>query len=769
MSRFLLVQDSPPSEGYQGWIVKEMSKLGISSADCEWLNVVEEYPEGKHGKVTVKQIRENAPDFYAALAATSARTIVTFGPEAMRAVLGKDLGIDQARGYVFDSSDVGMIHWRETQVVGEYKTSNPKKGYKKGDPRTGTVVVERPSTVPAGSTIIPTYSIAYVITKRKKPFYALAQDLRRAKAAAEGTLVMHDARFNKERNFSTKPVEGWEPLNGRFAFDIETPMDSRDVRPYAGISFSDGVVSMSLDWTPETRSYAARYLGDPKYRKYAHNAMFDVPRLRDAGCPVKGVVFDTMLGGQLLQPDLLKRLESMAPLYLNIKIWKGEYESDPYFYSAKDSFIESLMAEQIEQRLAQVGMTALANQIMEALPVLLKMNEEGIKVDSGRAGQWADELKEKLAVLMTKWFTLTGGAYSATSLTQLHKYLYGVLGMEPQKAKTDGDTVDAEALFNLKRLYPQNKEIIETLEGIRDIGKQYGTYAKTLAALLTSGETRVHPQYLPGGSEGETYGRKGSASTGRLGVSRPNIQQQTPESRMVYVPDTPAHAFLELDFSQAELRVIAALSKDTELQAALVTGDIHSHTAQKLFGVVDPKKRQIGKNSIYASCYLGGPKAIQTMMKKQGVMVPIPEIKQVQAMLKRLYARMFAWQQAIVAEGTAQGYLINPFGRVRFFYGGRDDGPEMADFNPQSTIADITWRIFGAMDKAAQKFGGRVVTQVHDSFLMMVLAQHLEEARDEFKRIMEQPFDVVAPGFFIPVTYKVGAPGQSWGELEKAA
>jgi DNA polymerase I-like protein with 3'-5' exonuclease and polymerase domains/uracil-DNA glycosylase len=764
MAKYLMVQDSPPSEGYLGWLVKELSKLGIQSADCEWLNLIEEYPEGAHGKVTVRQIRENAPRFYEALRASDARAIVTFGPEAMRAVLGLDLGIDQARGYVFDANDVGMTHWREEQVIGEYKTSNPKKGYKKGDPRRGMVTVERPAYLPAGARVIPSYSVAYIITKRKKPFYAFAQDIRRAKAAAEGTLVMQDAEFNEGRTFSTRPVVGWEPIGDRFAFDIETPKDSRDVRAYAGISFSDGVTSMSLDWNEETREYARLYLGNPKYKKYAHNAMFDVSRLRDAGCPVAGTVFDTMLGGQLLQPDLLKRLESMAPLYLNIKPWKRLYEEDPYFYSAKDSFLELLLADQIELRLEQTGMMPLANTIMDALPTLLSMNEEGLRVDVTRAARWADGLKEKLVELMSQWFAAVGENVSPTSTQQVHKYFYHTLGLEPAKGKQDGNSLDAEALYDLKKLYPQHAPVIIILEGIREVGKQYGTYAKTLAGMLSQTEDRVHPQYLPGGQEGETYGRKGGASTGRLGVSNPNIQNQTPEARMVYVPDTAGHAFVELDYSQAELRIIAALAHDERLRAALSASDFHQVTADRL-GIPRP----VAKNTIYASCYLGGPGTIQSMLKRNGHLVEISEIKKAQALMKREYTRMFAWQQATVAEGTAQGFLRNPFGRVRFFYGRRDDGPEMADYNPQSCVADITWRILRAMDLAARKYGGRLSTQVHDSFLMMVLAQYLEEATAEFKRIMEQPWPEIAPGFYIPVSVKVGAPGQSWGELEKAA
>jgi len=230
----------------------------------------------------------------------------------------------------------------------------------------------------------------------------------------------------------------------------------------------------------------------------------------------------------------------------------------------------------------------------------------------------------------------------------------------------------------------------------------------------------------------------------------------------MYIPDSPEHCFMEYDYSQAELRVIAALSQDSRLLGALVSGDIHQVTADRL-GIPRP----VAKNTIYASCYLGGPVTIQRMLKRNGHFIEIKAIKKAQALIRREYPRMFAWQAATVAQAQAQGYLVNPFGRVRFFYDRRDGAPEMADYLPQSTIADITWYILGELQQAAEEFGGRVVTLVHDSFLLQVEKQYVESARERFRAIMEQPFDLVAPEFVIPTSCKIGQPGQSWGDLSK--
>lgn len=766
--KYLFITEQEHTDAYHSWFKTELSKVGIQSADVEILTLIDGFASaGPVGRVTAKEIRENATNFYRKLGESNARVIVPMGGLAFRAVAGRDLSIDHARGYLFEQADLGKVSFRKTDVVGEYKTTNRAKGYTKGMPRFGLVTVEAPSPIPTNAVVIPTYSLVYVITKRYKPVFAFLQDLRRIKRAAVGRLEIVDWKFNQYRMYHTVGIENWAPVGDQFAFDIETPMDSRDVNQ---ISLSDGYSTFTLKWNDATRDWVQKYLGNPKYTKYAHNATFDVPRLRDAGAPVVPPIFDTMIGGQLLQPDLPKALGKMASLYLDAHEWKSAYETDPDFYSAKDAFMTMRLGWQIAQKLRDTGMTDLAWKLMDTLPILLEMNEQGIRVDLHRAGKWADDLKQKMIAYEEEWMNATIAIavqhgeppINPGSNFQVQKLLYNWLNMEIQRTKEDGVTVDAEALFNLKRLHPEHVPMLTILEKYREVKKEYGTYAKTLAGLFAANEDRVHPQYLPGGQEGETFGRKGSATTGRPGVSNPNIQNQTPEARKMYIPDSPEHVFIENDYSQAELRVIAALSDDERLREAL-QGNFHQIVADRL-GL----PRQLAKNTMYASCYLGGPVTIQRMLRRNGIELETKVIKAAQALIKGEFRRMFAWQRATVEEASTVGYLINPFGRVRFFYGRSQDGPEAADFLPQSIVADITWRILPALDEMAHRYGGRVTTLVHDSFLIQVLARHLDSARTEFKQIMEQKFDNVAPGFFIPVESKIGAPGQAWGELVKA-
>jgi DNA polymerase I-like protein with 3'-5' exonuclease and polymerase domains len=772
MTKALLVFESVLSEAYERWIFKELSKVGLSAADCSQIHIVPK-ELGYEDKLTAAMISENLPAFYKKLREASARVVLVFGGPATKAVLGRSDRLEFLRGYVWEPADLSVVSWKETGVIGAYLRDNKKKGIKAGDDKLGKVLKSQLVELPDRSKVICTFSPQFLVKNGFKPLAAFAADLRRAKTMADGFMFLRDDQiFDAERNFLTEPKWDWIPQDDMFAFDIEvraTPTGySRDPEL---ISLSDGVVTMCLPWNEQTRDYCKHYLGNAKYTKWAHNSIFDTARLRDAGCTVIDPIFDSMLAAQLLTPDLGKALGKVASIYLHLKEWKSKSDSDPMFYSAKDAFVTVLLARELDKKLKKLGMHHLFTNICVALPVLLDMNERGIKVDLSRAAIWAQELKDKLTDLSEKWIQMTAPIAAAHSekgvspgsTRQLQKMFYQWFGCAPRRNRSDSVTLDAEALFDLKTIYPEHAELVTLLLEYREVSKQYGTYAKVLAGLFNDDADRVHPEYISGGMEGASApGRKGHATTGRLGVSRPNIQNQTPEARRMYIPDSPDHCFIELDFSQAELRVIAALSGDAELTAALAGGDIHSQTATRL-GV----PRKLAKNAIYASCYLGGPKTIQSMLKKEGIIVGVPEIKKVQALLRRLYARMFAWQTTVVEEMLGQGYLINPFGRVRFFYGKDKDGPEAADFNPQSSVADITWYLLPELQERAGEFGGRVVSQVHDSFLFCVPKDQVERATRVFTDIMQREFVQVAPGFHIPVDAKVGKPGQSWGELEK--
>ena len=127
------------------------------------------------------------------------------------------------------------------------------------------------------------------------------------------------------------------------------------------------------------------------------------------------------------------------------------------------------------------------------------------------------------------------------------------------------------------------------------------------------------------------------------------------------------------------------------------------------------------------------------------------------------YEKTNAYRQLLVSMCEAQKYITNPFGRTRFFHDGR--APAAVDFIPQSVVADILWCVLKPVAEMARRYGGRLVTTVHDSILICVPAAVREAAALEMQQIMQQRFHCVRKNFYIPVTLELGNPGQSWGEL----
>ena len=125
------------------------------------------------------------------------------------------------------------------------------------------------------------------------------------------------------------------------------------------------------------------------------------------------------------------------------------------------------------------------------------------------------------------------------------------------------------------------------------------------------------------------------------------------------------------------------------------------------------------------------------------------------------------WRQRYwLAERAEQDtQLRNGFGRLRRFYGGRDDGPEAADFMPQSTVADMLWTRFIPVGDMARSYGGALILTVHDQVLLEIPERHRDAAAKDLKALMEVPFDNVAPGFNCPAELKWST--KSWGEMQK--
>jgi DNA polymerase I-like protein with 3'-5' exonuclease and polymerase domains len=768
-----------------------MDDHGIRRSECSIVHVIEEAPEGKGGKPTAKQVRENAPRLREEVLLTSPKVIVTCGPDAFRQVTGAQMGIEDARGYVLGSEHWKNVLIKEKQQVGLYKGASPATGAKKGDPRYGLVTVSRRPALPVDyqGFVIPTYGIEAVEDMGYKTLYALASDTEKAVPFLRGTTPKFD---DDDFDYYTALDPSYDAIadytGDLLAFDIETAGIGSSV--VERISLSDGERTHTLPWDEATRVWVQRQFDAARDRGallVGQNIQFDIPLLAAHDCHVPlDYIFDTMFAAVNLQPDLPKGLGKIASLYLTLRTpwkWRSISEADPERYSAADSHRTALVARKQITMMKEIGWYEhFVRVIMQRLPILMDLHAEGVRVDVGALGRWAMRLRHRLE----KYHRLWGRAFpglNPSSANQLKKLLYTEWQLPQQRNKSDRGysiSTDELACVNLREHVRSasrnagepwttdprcNPRLFDLLLAIRREEKELSTYAK----VRTDSRGRIYPSYLPQAKDAENRDgskRKGATATGRLASHGPNFQNQSEEATRVFIPDYDDFCFVSGDYKGAELYTLAELSNDRAMKEALrAPGGIHAVNVREI-----GCSKVAAKGTMFGTCYGAGAPTISNTIKKQDhIFVPVSECKRIQQKLYDLYPDAFSYLQFRADLMVQEQSLTNRFGRTRFFYGRTRDIPAAKDYDPQSTVADIVWIVLKPIAAMARSLGGRLTTTVHDSFLVQVPEKERETCVRMMKAIMQQEFPQVGKGFFIPAEFKVGAAGASWYDLHEVA
>lgn len=760
--KYLIITGATLSKPMEFVLWRLIEQQGIMRDECRLIALTQEMPKGKGQKMSTAQAQIDGVMLRSLLAIEECQALILMGGDVFRAVTGLKWKIDNVAGYILRPEDCVPVSVRKSVQIGTYATSNKTRGYSKGDPKFGMRLSTEPVTLPRGCDIIvPSISIESVVKAR----YSNVTQFRAAFINARDTVAgipLDDADFEFSADITTTEVA--RRSDEIVSYDLEVVIGSTNIER-ASIATAHRV--WSLPWTPATAEFFVNVLGEAGLR-VAHNQQFDIPILKAHGIDVPEPTFDTMLAASLLEPNLPKGLIAVAPIYLRLRPWKHLSETrgfaDPY-YNAKDSFVERLLALRLQEKLKDVGMDGLFKVMMGAVPVLMDMSAQGMRVDPVETKKWCERLEDELMAATRAW-VMKYPDVNPGSPRQLAKLFYERWNCRALRRKGDGIRTDAYAIRVLSEDYPQHREDLALLLKIRETGKDLSTYGRTAL-----GVDFVHPSYLPVGKDGTERGPdrrsgKGLAATGRLATSNPNIQNQPMEARRMYIPDHEEWSFVEFDWSQAELRIAAAIAGDTDMLEAL-NHDIHAHVMARL-GLTGPYARTVTKNVVYGSAYGAGPYKIQeTILEKAGIRIPLKEVQAVQKGLAETFSAWWAWRIASASEAAARQYCVNPFGRVRHFPMGGADTPAILDFIPQSVVGDMAWELYRPVWECAQKYAGRLTTVVHDSFVIQAPAEKLGPLVHDVKALLERRFDNVAPGFYLPVEVKIAKPSASWAEMEK--
>lgn len=384
------------------------------------------------------------------------------------------------------------------------------------------------------------------------------------------------------------------------SLDTETTSTNAIDAELVGLSFSVEENEAFYVPVPADRQQAQNIVNifkpvyeSPSILKIGQNIKYDMEVLMNYGVTLGGEMFDTMIAHYLLQPELRHNMDYMAEVYLGYKTihideligpkGKGQKSmrdlqpEEVYEYAAEDADVTLKLKNILEPKLKEAGVWQLFTEVeMPLVQVLADMEVGGVRIDTGALKETSAMLTERMNAIEKEIYQLAGEEFNIASPKQVGEILFGKMKIveKPKKTKTGQYVTSEEVLQQLKG----KSEIVGKILEHRGLKKLLGTYVDALPKLINPRTGHIHTSF-----------NQTVTATGRLSSSDPNLQnipvrgEDGKEIRKAFVPEEGC-LFFSADYSQIELRVMAHLSGDENMQEAFREGyDIHAATAAKIY------------------------------------------------------------------------------------------------------------------------------------------------------------------------------------------
>ena len=510
--------------------------------------------------------------------------------------------------------------------------------------------------------------------------------------------------------------------------------------------------------------------------KIGHNLKYDIKVLSNYEMLVKGKLFDTMIAHYLINPDMRHNMDILAETYLNyqpVSITeligkKGKNQlsmrtvpiAEQTEYAVEDADITFQLKQLFTGELESGNVTKLFNDIeLPLVSVLTAMEIEGININIDFLNKLSVTLTEDINRLEKNIYEQAGEEFNIASPKQLGIVLFEKMELvkKPKKTKTGQYATGEDILSFLAKEH----EIIRNIQEYRQYKKLQSTYVDALPNEVNPKTGRIHTQYM-----------QAVAATGRLSSNNPNLQnipirtERGKEVRKSFIPRDENHVLLAADYSQIELRIIAALSEEENMMEAFKNGeDIHASTAAKVFNVpldeVTREQRSNAKTVNFGIVY--GVSAFglsnQTDLSRS-------EAKELIDTYYETYPKLKAYMSAQVDFARENGYVETVLNRRRYLkdINSRNamvrSGAERNAVNApiQGSAADIIKlamiNIYNRFKK--EGFKSKMLLQVHDELVFDAHKDELEIIRPIIKYEMENAFKMS-----VPLDVEVGI-GENW-------
>ena len=510
--------------------------------------------------------------------------------------------------------------------------------------------------------------------------------------------------------------------------------------------------------------------------KIGHNLKYDIKVLSNYEMPVKGKLFDTMIAHYLINPDMRHNMDILAETYLNyqpVSITeligkKGKNQlsmrtvpiADQTEYAVEDADITFQLKQLFTGELESGNVTKLFNDIeLPLVSVLTAMEIEGININIDFLNKLSVTLTEDINRLEKNIYEQAGEEFNIASPKQLGIVLFEKMELvkKPKKTKTGQYATGEDILSFLAKEH----EIIRNIQEYRQYKKLQSTYVDALPNEVNPKTGRIHTQYM-----------QAVAATGRLSSNNPNLQnipirtERGKEVRKSFIPRDENHVLLAADYSQIELRIIAALSAEENMMEAFKNGeDIHASTAAKVFNVpldeVTREQRSNAKTVNFGIVY--GVSAFglsnQTDLSRS-------EAKELIDTYYETYPKLKAYMSAQVDFARENGYVETVLNRRRYLkdINSRNamvrSGAERNAVNApiQGSAADIIKLAMINIHNRFKKegFKSKMLLQVHDELVFDAHKEELEIIKPIIKYEMENAFKMS-----VPLDVEVGV-GENW-------
>ena len=503
-------------------------------------------------------------------------------------------------------------------------------------------------------------------------------------------------------------------------------------------------------------------LEDKEIKKISINLTKTYILLKQVGITLDGISYDISIAAYILNPSNNKlEIENLIDRFLEIDTSKLEskeettqinlFDEIPSTEQDKEkcgkySYAISKIKDITEKKLEEINALKLFNEIdMPTVEVLSDMQWNGMYVDEKELEEFGQELKDKLEILTKEIYEMAGEEFNINSTKQLGEILFEKMKLPVIKKTKSGYSTDVDVLEKLKKQDP----IIEKILDYRQLMKLNSTYIEGLKPYINPKTTRIH-----------SFFHQTITATGRISSTEPNLQniptrfELGKRVRKVFKPED-GKVYLDADYSQIELRVLAHISGDEHMIQAFKEGqDIHKQAASKVFKTpideVTKEQRSNAKAVNFGIVYgisdfgLGEQLGISRKLAKQYITEYLEQ-----------YAGIKAFMENITEEAKEKGYVETLFHRRRYIpelksnnYMVRQFGSRAAMNTPiQGTAADIMKiamiKVYRELKK--RNLRSKIVLQVHDEMMLEVLPEEKEEIKVMMKDAMESAAKLDVP------------------------